>query len=357
MKRRHFSQGLGILAAAQAPFLSSTFGQNGFRRIKIGQIGTKHAHAAGKLSAIQQYPDLFELVGVVEPDEAQWASVSSREPYLQVSRLSEEELFATDGLEAVAVETAVAELVPTALRCLAREIHLHVDKPAGSSLSEATEMFTLANEKGLLIQMGYMLRYLPAFEKLRALVTAGALGEVTEINAMMGKLSKAGTREELSLYPGGGMFELACHLIDQVVTFLGPPEKVTAFTRQTRSDGVADNQLAVLEYEKALASVRCNHVDPFGGPRREFSVTGTKGTASLRPLESGSLELKLSEPFEDLGKGSHSFELPYVGGRYGGEFRDFAAVVREDKPFAWGADHDVAVHRAVLEASGMPTDG
>ena len=38
-------------------------------RIKIGQIGTKHPHAAGKLDAILKYPEIFEVVGIVEPDK------------------------------------------------------------------------------------------------------------------------------------------------------------------------------------------------------------------------------------------------------------------------------------------------
>lgn len=40
-------------------------------RIRVGQIGTKHGHAAGKLEAVKKLGELFELIGVVEQDQAQ----------------------------------------------------------------------------------------------------------------------------------------------------------------------------------------------------------------------------------------------------------------------------------------------
>ena len=62
------------------------------------------------------------------------------------------------------------------------------------------------------------------------------------------------------------MFELACHLIDSVVHVMGRPNAVRGFQRDSQGDGIRDNQLAVLEYEKATAAVRCNHRDVFGFP-------------------------------------------------------------------------------------------
>ena len=36
--------------------------------IKIGQIGTGHSHAEGKMQVLHNSPD-YEVVGVVEPDQ------------------------------------------------------------------------------------------------------------------------------------------------------------------------------------------------------------------------------------------------------------------------------------------------
>jgi predicted dehydrogenase len=323
-------------------------------RIKIGQIGSTHPHAQGKLEAIRKFPELFELVGVVEPDDARWKEVGKRGPYSGVPRLSEEQLFNTPGLQAVAVETRVQDLVPTAMRCLEAGLHMHLDKPAGESLADCKAMHALATRKRRVIQMGYMLRYNPAFEFLYSVLEKGWLGEVTEVSGMMGKYMGDSGRRDLAAFAGGGMFELGCHLIDQVVTVLGKPTSVSAFTRRTfpDKDSFADNQLAVLEYPKAIATVRCNHIDRMGAPRRQFSVTGTDGTLEIRPLESGAVRLGLSRGQETYKKGYQELSFPRKGGRYDGEFLDLARVIRGEKELAWDAAHDIATHEALLLASG-----
>lgn len=324
--------------------------------IRIGQIGTTHAHALGKLAAILKYPEHFEFVGVVEPDPERKAQLADTALFKDLRWMSEEELFNTGELKAVAVETDVAELVPTAKRCLSAGFHIHLDKPAGESLEDCRTMHELATQKDLTIQMGYMLRYNPAFEQALRFVKEGWLGEITEISGMIGKFMNDAGRRELALFPGGGMFELACHLIDQVVTFLGRPTKVTPFVRRSfpEKDSFADNQLAVFEYPKALATIRCNHIDPMGGPRRQFSITGTEGTYEIRPLEpTPRVRLGLSRERGDYRKGYQDITFEKPPGRYDGEFLDLAKVIRGEKELAWDADHDVATQEAVLLASGV----
>jgi predicted dehydrogenase len=267
--------------------------------------------------------------------------------------LDESELLATPGLAAVAVETRMADSAATAARCIAAGKHIHLDKPGAFKHDEYKMMRVEAERRGLTVQMGYMLRYNPAFELLFRAAREGWFGEILEIDCMMGKqLSDAG-RREMAEYPGGGMFELACHVIDAVVTVLGPPQKVHGFSTPSRpDDGTKDNQLAVLEYAKATATIRCNLADPFGGPRRRFNVSGTKGSMEIMPLESGKFRLMLSEPHGDYRKGEQSVELTVPKGRYTGEFVDLARVIRGEKPLAWTAAHDVAVHETVLRASG-----
>lgn len=46
-----------------------------------------------------------------------------------------------------------------------------------------------------------------------------------------------------------------------------------------------DNNLAVLEYEKALARIFVSSVEVNGWGRRQFVVTGSKGSVSILPME------------------------------------------------------------------------
>ena len=347
MKRRKFIGGIAVAIGAPTVLQGAAP-----EKIKIGQIGLVHAHSRGKLAAIRAMPDDYELVGVVEPDAARRKSVRG------VKYISEEALLNTKGLRVVAVETSIRDLVPTAARVVATGRHVHLDKPAGPSLPAFQKLVADARRQKLTIQMGYMLRYNPAFQFMFRAVREGWFGEVMEIDAMMGKLAGAGMRKELEKYSGGGFFELACHILDSAIFILGKPQKVHGINRRTRAkqrDTFADNQLAVLEYPKATACLRCNHNDPFGGPRRRFNLAGTRGGMEIQPMESGKFVLNLDRARGVYKKGTQTVQLK--GGRsYVAEFADLAKVIRGQKQLAWTYEHDLTVHETLLRICGMPLD-
>jgi predicted dehydrogenase len=240
-----------------------------------------------------------------------------------------------------------------ARRCIEAGKHVHLDKPGALKHDEFKSMRLEAEKRGLTVQMGYMLRYNPAFELLFQAVREGWLGEITEIDAAMGKLADPSTRKKIGELEGGGLFELGCHVIDATMTILGKPASVNAFSTPTGTDGVQDNQMAVLQYAKATATIRCNHTDPFGGPRRRFNVTGTEGTFEIVPLESGKVNLSITKARGPYKKGAQSFQLDVPKDRYAAEFVDLANIVRGEKKLAWDAAHDIAVHETVLRAAGV----
>lgn len=332
MKRRSF-----LLACG-----STAFATSGSTKLRIGQIGTEHAHAAGKMTAMRSLTELWDVVGVTGP-----------KGYDGVKSMSVEELLAVPDLKAVAVETTVEASCEMARRCIEAGKHVHLDKPGALKHDEFKSMRLEAEKRGLTVQMGYMLRYNPAFELLFQAVREGWLGEITEIDAAMGKLADPATRKKLGELEGGGLFELGCHIIDAAMTILGKPSVVTAFSTPVGSDGVQDNQMAVLKYAKATAVIRCNHTDPFGGPRRRFNVTGTEGTFEIVPLESGKVNLSITKARGSYKKGAQSFQLDVPKDRYASEFVDLAKVVRGEKKLAWDAAHDIAVHETVLRAAGV----
>lgn len=325
------------------------------KMIRIAQIGTKHAHARGKYHTLLKFPDLFEVVGVVESDEKQRTEMESN-GYEGATWLTETQLFSTEGLKAVVVETEVSELVPTAQRCIESGFHVHLDKPAGASMSAFQQLHETADQAGLTIQMGYMFRYNPGFEFLFDAITNGWLGAITEVNGMIGKSAEDLLRLTIARFSGGGMFELGCHIIDPLVTILGPPEGVETFTFRSHpeKDNLADNQLAVFRYPTAVATIRSNHIDPH--KRRKFEVIGEKGAVIIDPLEPPIMKLSLNEKFGRFSEGYQRVDLTFQDGRFDGEFIDFAKVIRNEKKLRWDSSHDLAVHKAILQASEMEVD-
>ena len=262
-------------------------------RIPYGQIGTTHAHA-NKLGAYRASAD-YEIVGVVEDDAAARRAAEQQAAYQGIKWMTREELLNQPGLQVVGVETHVRDLLDTAEQCIAAGKHIHLDKPAGSSLPQFKRLLDEAARKHLAVQMGYMYRYNPAIVMLRDFLKKGWLGEPFEVHAVMSKVVDDGTRRELAEFRGGSMFELGCHLIDLVVGVLGPPDRVHAFPRHSadRDDGLLDNMLAVLEYSAATATVRSSVNEIDGGARRHFVLCGSEGTFHVQPLDNPAARVAL----------------------------------------------------------------
>jgi predicted dehydrogenase len=327
-------------------------------KIKVGQIGTKHAHASGKMETLRKFNELYEVVGVVEPDEKRRQQLKEDPVYRDLKWMSEEELLNTSGLQAVAVETEVRQLLSVAQRCVAAGLHIHLDKPAGESLSHFKRILDDATRQQRVVQMGYMFRYNPAFQLAFRAASEGWFGHVFEVHAVMSKLVDQGTRRELAEYAGGSMFELGCHVVDAVVKILGRPTNVAAFNRQTfvDQDPLLDNCLAVLEYPNATATVRSSVLEYDGGRRRQFVICGDQGGIDIKPLEPPRATLALDATRGDYAKGTRELTLKPLGGRYDGDFLDLAKIIRGEKEHDFSPEHDLAVQEVVLRASGLPID-
>ena len=320
-------------------------------RIKIGQIGTAHGHAEGKLAVYRRSPD-YEVVGVVEPD-ARLREAAARHPtYADLRWLTLDELLSVPGLEAVAIETEVGGLLPAAEAAIAAGQHIHLDKPPGDDLPRFRRLLDQAAAKHLLVQLGYMYRYSPAILKLRQWLDESWLGEPFEVHAVMSKVVAPSQRRGLAAYSGGMMFELGCHLIDLVVGILGRPERVTAYSQHAApaDDGLADNMLAVLEYPRALASVKSSALEVEGFARRHLVVCGTQGTCHIQPLDAPAIELALDRPRGEFSRGRHRIELGDYP-RYVGDAADMARIIRGEKDTDYSYEHDLTVQETVLLAS------
>jgi len=339
----------GLLAAESKP------------RLRVAQIGTSHAHAAGKMDALRSLLDLYDVVGFAEPIAGRQAAAQKAKSFAGLKYLTEAEILADPTIRVVVIETTLEDSARAALAALKAGKHIHLDKPGAEKHADFVALRRYAAEKGLTVQMGYMLRYNPAIQLLVRAVKEGWLGEVMEIDASMGKLLDEANRKRFAQIPGGGMYEL------------GAPTSVQAFGNATRApqDSFVDNQLAVLSYPKATVTIRCNHADPFGGPHRALAVRGTRGAMEIRPLESGKGVLRLDEPRDTakvcrqvgdkmvmfaeprFKKGENTFALDVPKGRYDEEFRDLHRVLVGGQAFAWSADHDINVHATALRAAGL----
>lgn len=326
------------------------------KKIRIGQIGLAHAHGEGKMHAVRKFPELFEVVGFAESNDELVKKSMEKETYKGLVRMSEEELL--EKVDAVLVECEVNKLTEVSEKCIKAGKHIHLDKPTTGPVDKYTEIINTAKENKLIVQLGYMYRYNPAIVKCFEMIKDGKIGQIHSINAEMSTHHYMDSKERMAKRNGGTMFIMGSHLIDLVVYLLGEPERVTSFLKHTGIDGVdfADNNLAVLEYKKALARIYSSSVEVNGWGRRQFVVCGELGTISILPIEND-VSMTFSDinmtksHYEDIKEKIEVSDIP-KDCRYDTMVQDFAEYINGTKENPFTYEHEIAVHKVITQVCG-----
>jgi predicted dehydrogenase len=244
--------------------------------LRMAQYGTKHGHASGKMKAMQDCVDV-EVVGIYEPDTERRRAVEESDPYAGVRFFdSAEEMLGDSSIEAIASEGLNAESLQQTATIVEAGKHVWYDKPAGDDWACWQQVVAQAEANKLYIQMGYMLRYHDGFSQIAEWAKGGLLGDIYSVRAHMSTNLTPEGREVIGRSHKGGIFyDLAGHMLDQVVWILGRPQKTTAFLRNDSGvvENFSDNTLGVFEYEKAMAWVEIAAMEPRPMARR-FEVYG-----------------------------------------------------------------------------------
>ena len=323
--------------------------------IKIGQIGIGHNHS-DKIDAVKKFPDLFEIVGYAEEDEAWIEKRGSNETFADLPRISTEEVL--EKSDAILVETDVWNLTKTAQMCIDAGKHIHMDKPASGTLEEYKHLLDSAKKKNLVVQLGYMYRYNPAINKLMDMVKSGQLGQISAVHTEMSVRHNDAYRTWLNNFKGGDMYIFGSHLIDLIISILGEPKRViSTICSSNENDVVApDLTAALLEYDHAIGRVFTSSVEWDGWARRCLCVDGSLGTVEIKPLEDPCLMTfapKHAGPRFGVMK-AEPIPVPNVQNAYRYDimmqkFYDYITGA-EENPYTY--DHEYMLHKVILDAIG-----
>jgi predicted dehydrogenase len=150
------------------------------------------------------------------------------------------------------------------------------------------------------------------------------------------------------------MFDLGSHLVDAAARLLGRPQKVTPFLHHhgQGADQLNDNNIAVLEYERAQAVIVNTALQPTETPQRSFEVVGSNGSALLSSIEPPALQFELIKAAGPYGKGLQKVPLPDYQ-RHVADFAALAAAVRGQSALPVTLGEELAVQETLLKACGM----
>lgn len=333
------------------------------RKIKIAQIGlNQYSHSLEILKSICKQTDLFEVVGIVYPQQEKTRIPDKYEKTSGLKELTLEEALNDPQIEAVTVETDEIYLSRYALMAAKAGKHIHMEKPGGADPAEFRELIETMRSTGKVFHTGYMYRYNPYVVDLLERIKKGELGEILSVNAEMSCIHARQLRQWLQELPGGMMFYLGCHLVDLILQIQGQPNNILVLNRSTKQQTDADDfGMAVFEYDTGVSIAKASAKEVGGYARRQLVVAGTEGTVELKPLEmfvqdqgiyTGKTEYFV-KAWNDLGEYS---QTP-VFNRYDGMMAGFASFVRGEKENPYTLDYEWELYQTVLKACGVDYEG
>ena len=156
--------------------------------------------------------------------------------------------------------------------------HALVEKPFTETSAEARELFTLAKEKGLVIQCYQNRRFDSDFLTVQKVIESGVLGEILEVEMHYDYYrpevpEQAGAYSKNSSY----LYGHGCHTIDQVLSYFGNPDSIHYDVRQLLGPGRMNDYFDLdMYYGVKKVSVKSSYFRLKERP--SFVVYGKKGS-------------------------------------------------------------------------------
>ena len=264
---------------------------------------------------------------------------------------------------AIASEGHNAESLDQTGEIVAAGKHVWYDKPAGDDWAQWQQVVAAAERKGLLIQMGYMLRYHSSFRMVAEWARSGLLGDVFAVRAHMStNIDEAGRARIAGAHRGGIFFDLGGHMLDQVVWILGRPVKVTSFLRSDAGSAAAfeDKHAGGLRVRERPCLHRHRRAgDAAGGaPVSRCTAAGaapSSSSPSSPACRSGSAWRK---PGPATGRASQVVSVDGESRQrtYELELDAFLATIEGRQPRDRPVSHELLVQETLLRATGVIPD-
>jgi len=287
--------------------------------IGAGVMGSNHARVLAGL------PDV-SLVGVVDPLPAHRKRVTELVNCRTFDSLDE---LLAEGVDAVTIAAPTHLHHEIALACIARKIHVLVEKPIASTVEEGREIVSAAARAGITLMVGHVERFNPAVAAVKQALTGEDILSIaiTRVGPFPPRMSNVGV-----------VIDLAVHDIDLIRWFT---ESDIIEVQPQLSSAVAEREdIALLQFRTAsgvLAHINTNWITPF----KARSVTiATRDKYIMGDL----LTRQVTECFGFKPDGSYSMRHLPVGHDepLRAELISFLKAVRSDGAPAVTGDEGVA---------------
>src|SRR6201982_3094903 len=265
----------------------------GNRAIRVGVVGaggmgSNHARVLAR-------PRDINLAGVVDPLEAHRNRVSQ---FTDCPTFDTLEQLLAEGVDAVTIAAPTHLHQEIALACIAREIHVLVEKPIASSVEEGRAIVDAAQRAGVTLMVGHVERFNPAVAAVKQALSGEDILSIaiTRVGPFPPRMSNVGV-----------VIDLAVHDIDLIRWFT---ESDIIEVQPQLSSAVAEREdIALLQFRTAsgvLAHINTNWLTPF---KARSVPVATRGKYVMGDL----LTRQVTECFGFKPDGSYSMRHLPVG--------------------------------------------
>ncbi|MEM9740270.1 MAG: Gfo/Idh/MocA family oxidoreductase [Pseudomonadota bacterium] len=290
-----------------------------------------------------------------------------------------DDLLTRETLDAVLIATPSRLHAPMVTTALDKGLHVFCEKPFCLDWQDSQRLSDLAAQKGRVAQVGYHYRYVGAFQEMRRLLEAGAIGRVTHVLAeAYGPVvlrTKRATWRTQKTEGGGCLYDYAAHPLNLLNWFLGTPDQVMgSHLGQVFSEAIEDEVFSTLRWnEGPTAQLSVNWSDESHRKMTtRISMIGTNGRLFADRQE---CQAFLRKPVEGLAGYGAGWNVRYTtdltkdqwfylrGEEYSAQIARFVAAIAggqaqaEENDFASAAQTDRTMAMIVENAETGTTVG
>src|SRR5215831_18625227 len=256
--------------------------------VGVGVMGSNHARV------LAEFPGVV-LAGVADADRKQAHTVGST---LGCPALGSIDELLERGVDAVSIAAPTHLHRDIALACIARGVHVLVEKPIASTVVEGEDIIRAARCAGVTLMIGHVERFNPAVQAIAEAIRSEEILSIaiTRVGPFPPRMSNVGV-----------VIDLAVHDIDLICWFTR--SKIVEVQPQLSNAMAEREDIALLQFRTesgVLAHINTNWLTPFKAPN---VTVATRGKYVMGDL----LSRQVTECFGFKPDGSYSMRHLPVG--------------------------------------------
>ena len=248
------------------------------RALRWGVLGVAKIATQKVIPAIQQAANC-EVVAIASREMPR-AQDAAKDLGIRRAHGSYEALLDDPEVDAVYIPLPNHLHVPWTTRAAESNKHVLCEKPIALTADEARTLLGVRDRTGVHIQEAFMIRAHPQWQRARALVEAGELGDVRAMSGFFSYLNTdAKNVRNVKEFGGGGRLDIGCYLVNTArLIFGGEPIRVAGAVELDPTFGIDRLTSMMLDFGGRHAIGTCStQLQPY----QRIQIVGSKGRIEI----------------------------------------------------------------------------